>query len=108
MLPRWSPQWISLLVRVGSMSPNASSGGNGVEHMLRNSSFNSGQEPMMQTLEQRRMLSVAVVDGTLCVRGTDHGDRIAVSVDHGQVTVTMNGNTRHFGLNDVTKLKIQA
>ena len=76
--------------------------------MLRNSSVNSGQEPMMQALEQRQMLSVAVVDGTLCVRGTDHGDRIAVSVDHGQVTVTMNGNTRHFGLNDVMKLKIQA
>ena len=76
--------------------------------MLRNSSVNSGQEPMMQTLEQRRMLSVAVVDGTLCVRGTDHADHISVSVDHGQVNVTMNGNSHHFSLSDVMKLKIQA
>src|SRR4051812_14811788 len=76
--------------------------------MLRKSSVNSSADFFMQTLEERRMLSVAVVDGTLCVRGTDHGDRISVSVDHGQFNVSVNGHTHHFGLEDVTKLKIQA
>ena len=76
--------------------------------MLRNSCDSSCQGAMMQTLEQRRMLSVAVVDGVLAVRGTNHADHINVSVDHGQVNVTMNGHVRHFSLSDVLKLKIQA
>src|SRR2546421_9316020 len=96
------------MVRVGSMSLTANRGGNGVVDMLRNCSPNSCQEPMMQTLEQRRMLSVAVIDGRLCVGGTAHGDHIAVSVDPGEVNVTMNENPRHFGLDEVMRLRIQA
>ncbi|HMB95439.1 MAG TPA: calcium-binding protein [Tepidisphaeraceae bacterium] len=66
---------------------------------------------MIESLEERRFLSVTLDEGVLTVIGTHKADNIQLTVDPrtpDQVSVNVNGDVRRFLLSDVEQINILA
>src|SRR6266568_2920574 len=61
--------------------------------------------PIVETLEQRRLLSVSLHGGMLAIKGTKRADDIQIEVAHSSVMVTMNGSSKSFNLSDIRKIR---
>ena len=63
----------------------------------------------LESLETRRMLSVALSHGVLTVTGTDSNDKIVVGLEHGRpglIRVEDNGNVKDVRSKDVQEVRI--
>src|SRR5829696_3477346 len=74
--------------------------------MTRNSDllYNPTQ-PLVESLEQRRLLSASLHGGLLAIKGTSSADEIEIEVEHGTVMVTIDGASQTFTLADVRRLR---
>jgi Ca2+-binding RTX toxin-like protein len=66
---------------------------------------------MVESLESRQLLSVALTSGTLQIDGTRHSDAIAVTVDstrEGRLLVTVNGVSESIRAKNVKQISINA
>src|SRR5436309_16094111 len=73
-------------------------------HQQHNIGFSNG---LIEQLETRRFLSGAAINdaGTLLVSGSNHSDRIAITleaVDSTKLDVVINGETHTFNVSDIT------
>jgi Ca2+-binding RTX toxin-like protein len=66
---------------------------------------------LFETLESRRLLSVALAEGVLRVVGTHKSDHITITIESStpdQATVEINNFVRRFKLSDIEEISIQA
>jgi Ca2+-binding RTX toxin-like protein len=66
---------------------------------------------MIESLETRRLLAIALQGDTLVITGTKKNDTIDLTVDSGapgRVSVRVNGFLRRFTLSDIDEINIQA
>src|SRR5205823_393218 len=61
--------------------------------------------PMVESLEQRRLLSVSLHGGLLAIKGTRAANDIEIKVDHSSVVVTMDGASKSFNLSDIRRVR---
>jgi Ca2+-binding RTX toxin-like protein len=59
---------------------------------------------ILEAIEQRRMMSVALANGTLTITGTAGNDNISVEPYNGQLRVNDNGRITNFNLSAVTQI----
>src|SRR2546422_10384829 len=72
--------------------------------MFRNSDrFQNAAQPLVESLEQRRLLSVSLHGGLLAIKGTKAADDIQIGMEHSSVVVTMNGSSKNFNLSDIRR-----
>src|SRR5438874_10199541 len=67
------------------------------------SSITAAVKPIFETLESRRLLSVALVDGQLQIKGTSGDDVITVDSNDfaSRIRVVINGSVRRFNTSDI-------
>src|SRR5437870_6889476 len=74
--------------------------------MFRNSDrFQNAAQPLVESLEQRRLLSVSLHGGLLAIKGTKAADDIQIEMEHSSVVVTMNGSSKSFNLSDIRRIR---
>src|SRR5438876_6382103 len=61
--------------------------------------------PMVESLEQRRLLSVSLHGGLLAIKGTRAANDIEIKVDHASVVVTIDGASKSFKLSDIRRVR---
>src|SRR6185295_6480811 len=61
--------------------------------------------PVIESLEQRRLLSASLHGGLLAIKGTSGANEIEIVVEHGNVMVTMDGVSKSFDLADVRRIR---
>ena len=61
--------------------------------------------PMVKSLEQRRLLSVSLHGGLLAIKGTRAANDIEIKVDHSSVVVTIDGASKSFNLSDIRRVR---
>jgi len=62
-------------------------------------------QPLVESLEQRRLLSASLHGGLLAIKGTAAGNDIQIEVNHSNIVVTMDGSSKTFRLADVRRIK---
>jgi Ca2+-binding RTX toxin-like protein len=65
--------------------------------------------PVIETLEDRRLLSASLSHGILAINGSGHDDVIRVTIDrsnHAMLDVSVNHSVKHFERGEVHKIKI--
>src|SRR5438874_10571243 len=74
------------------------------------SSIESAIKPILEQLESRRLLSVALVDGQLQIKGTNGDDVITVDSNDfaSRIRVVINGSVRRFNTSDIGTIFISA
>src|SRR3954466_13395164 len=67
--------------------------------------MSSNSNPMVESLEQRRLLSASLHGGLLAIKGTSAANEIEIEVEHGNVMVTMDGVSKSFDLGAVRRIR---
>ena len=77
------------------------------ENASNSNAIESAIGPVVEAMENRRLLSVTLVDGVLMVGGTDNSDAIelALNCDGSKVKVTVNGEVHKFDLDEVEQIR---
>src|SRR5438874_11939529 len=61
--------------------------------------------PVIEPLEQRRLLSASLHGGLLAIKGTSAANDIEIRVEQGNVMVTIDGVSKSFDLADVRRIR---
>src|SRR6266478_5891676 len=70
------------------------------QHNLQNA-----RQPLIESLEQRRLLSVSLHGGLLAIKGSKAANDIQLEVDHSSLVVTVDGSSRTFHLSDIRRIR---
>jgi len=65
----------------------------------------NNKQPLIESLEQRRLLSASLHGGLLAIKGTSAANEIEIEVEHGNVMVTMDGVSKSFAMDDVRRIR---
>src|SRR5438045_328609 len=62
-------------------------------------------QPLIESLEQRRLLSTTLHGGLLAIKGSKGDDNIEIEVHNSQLTVTMGASTKTFDLSKIRRIR---
>src|SRR4051794_29191503 len=61
-------------------------------------------QPLIESLEQRRLLSVSLHGGVLNIKGSKSADNIEIQVEQSQLRVTVGSSSKTFDLSKVRRI----
>src|SRR4051812_14202621 len=72
---------------------------------LKQHNLQNAYQPLIESLEQRRLLSVSLHGGLLAIKGNSAANNIVIEVEHGSVMVTIDGSSKSFNLSGIRRIR---